>query len=146
VEFIQITAFRLVLRLTMGRGATAMYLLVHTEENRAAIEEDLNAELEVQLGAAPSIKRTSPMPDRNGDFGLYDGGSIRILQIDRWIPELLTLLDTHVVRLERSGAQFLFLATPAMAEKLLVEAPNFRNRITEVLRIVPDDFSGGMTL
>jgi hypothetical protein len=54
-------------------------------------------------------------------------------------------LDTHVVRLERSGGQLLFLSTQNTAEQLLVQTPNFRSRLTEVLRITPDPSIGELT-
>ena len=116
----------------MGQGTAAMYLLIHAPETRAGIEADVGAELSVQLGMV--------LP--NAGLLDTDAGPIRVLWIDRWIPELVSLLDTHVVRLERTGAQFLFLTTATLAERLLVEAPNFRNRLTEVLQIVEDDPAG----
>ena len=120
-----------------------MYLLVYEEGAQSSIEADLSAEVEVQLSSSLPMGRVSEMLDHGEALGLADAGSIRVLRIDRWSPELVVLLDTHVIRLEQTGAQFLFLATPALAEQLLVEAPNFRNRLTEVLRIVPDDPSAG---
>ena len=98
---------------------------------------DLQAEVEVQMASSLPIGRVSELLDVDDVLGLPDAGPIRVLRIDRWSPELVALLDTHVIRLERTGAQFLFLTTPTLAEQLLVEAPNFRNRLTEVLRIVP---------
>jgi len=127
----------------MGQGSTAMYLLIYEEGAQFAIEADLRAEVEVQLATPLPIGRVSELLDVDEVLGLPDSGPIRALQIDRWSPELVAMLDTHVIRLERTGAQFLFLTTPALAEQLLVEAPNFRNRLTEVLRIIPDDPSGG---
>jgi hypothetical protein len=144
IAFSTTTAFRLVRRLAMGQGTTGgMYLLIYEEGAQSAIETDLRAEVEVQMASPLRIGRASELFDVDNTFGLSEGGPIKILRIDRWLPELVALLDTHVIRLERTGAQFLFLTTPALAEQLLVEAPNFRNRLTEVLRIVPDDPSGG---
>lgn len=143
IDFSATTAFRLVRRLVMGQGTASMYLLLYEEGEQSAIEADLRAEVEVQLSSPLPIGRVSELGDTDGALGLPDAGPIRVLGIDRWSPDLVALLDTHVIRLERSGAQFLFLTTPALAERLLVEAPNFRNRLTEILRIVPDDLSGG---
>ncbi len=120
----------------MGQGSTSMYLLIYEEGAQSAIEADLQAEVSVQLSSGLPIRQ-----DVNDLLGLPDADQIRVLRIDRWSPELVALLDTHVIRLERTGAQFLFLATRALVERLLVAAPNFRNRLTEVLRIVPDDLS-----
>ena len=104
----------------------------------------LNAEFELHFGTPPPMTMVSAPPDHDGDFGLYEGGPIRVLWIDLWLTQLVPLLDTHVVRLERIGGQFLFLATPELAERLLVQAPNFRNRLTDIMRIVPDDLSGSV--
>ena len=49
IAFATTTAFRLVRRLAMGRGSTAMYLLIYDEGTEGAIENDLQAEVEVQL-------------------------------------------------------------------------------------------------
>lgn len=120
-----------------------MYLLVCDNREQDTIEADLRAEVEVQLDELLPIGRVSGMAGSDRDCGLPDTGPIRVLRIDRWLPELVGLLDTHAVRLEQTGAQFLFLTTAVLAEQLLMTAPNFRNRLTEVLRIVPDDPSGG---
>jgi hypothetical protein len=143
ITFSTTTAFRLVRRLAMGQETTGMYLLIYEEGAQSAIESDLRAEVEVQMASPLRIGRVSELFGVDDAFGLSEAGPIRVLRIDRWSPKVVALLDTHVIRLERTGAQFLFLTTPALAEQLLVEAPNFRNRLTEVLRIVPDDPSGG---
>jgi hypothetical protein len=127
----------------MRQESTAMYLLVCEEGAEVAIDADLGTEFELQLGSPLAIERVSERAESSGDLGLLGDGPIRALRIDRWSSGLVTLLDTHVIRLERTGAQFLFLTTRALAERLLVEAPNFRNRLAEVLQIVPEDVSGG---
>jgi hypothetical protein len=119
-----------------------MYLLIHADCEESVIEADLQAEAEVQLGSHVPIGPVLDLLNEPGGLKLDDTNPIRILRIDRWSPELIGLLDTHVIRLERSRAQFLFLATDNLSERLLVAAPNFRNRLTEVLRILPDDPSG----
>jgi hypothetical protein len=145
IDFSTTTAFRLVRRLVMGRGTTAMYLLICDEGTQLAVEADLQAEVEVQMASPLQIGRVSERLDVDDILLAHDTASLRALRIDRWSPELVPLLDTHVIRLERTGAQFLFLTTPAIAEQLLMEAPNFRNRLTDILRIVPDDPSSGGT-
>lgn len=143
IDFSTTTAFRLVRRLAMGQGSAAMYLLIYEEGAQFAIEADLKAEVDVQLAHPLSIARASEMLNGDEALGLDGGSPIRVLQVDRWLPDLVALLDTHVIRLERTGAQFLFLSKSELAERLLIEAPNFRNRLTDVLWIVPDDPSGG---
>ena len=120
-----------------------MYLLIYADGAQSAIEADLRAEVEVQLSKPLSIGRISEWLDVSDAIGAEDVDSIRVLHIDRWSSGLVALLDTHMIRLEQTGAQFLFLTNPALAEQLLIGAPNFRNRLTEVLQIVPDDPSGG---
>ena len=143
IDFSTTTAFRLVRRLAMGQGSTAIYLLIHEDGKRPDIEADLRAEAEVQLGIQPPIGSVDDLLGEPLGLKLDDANPIRILRIDHWSPELVGLLDTHVIRLERSGAQFLFLTTDKLSERLLVAAPNFRSRLTEILRILPDDPSGG---
>jgi hypothetical protein len=120
-----------------------MYLLICEEIAQDDIVAELRAEVEVQLGIRLPIALVSELLRGDNGFGLEDMDPIRVLRIDRWSPELIGLLDTHVVRLERSGAQLLFLTTDRLSEQLLVAAPNFRSRLTEILRILPDDISGG---
>jgi len=137
-DFSTTTAFRLVRRLAIGDHSTSMYLLICEEADQPVIESDLKAEVEVQTGSALPVGRVSEHLETGDTLGLPDSGPIRALRIDRWSPALVAALDTHVVRLERTGAQFLFITSPALAEQLLNQAPNFRNRLTEVLCIIPD--------
>ncbi len=123
-----------------------MYLLIYDEGTELAVESDLQAEVEVQLGMPLSIGRVSALLGIDPALGLDMKDRVRALRIDSWSQILVDLLDTHVVRLERTGAQFLFLTTAELSDQLLVAAPNFRNRLTEVLRIVPDDPSGAGSL
>jgi hypothetical protein len=139
IDFGTTTAFRLVRRLATGEGSTAMYLLVHQEGERIAIESDLQAEAEVQLGVRSPIGLASDLIHDPGSLKSDNINPIHLVRIDRPSRELIALLDTHVVRLERSAAQFVFLATDRISEKLLASAPNFRSRVTDVLRILPDN-------
>lgn len=125
-------------RLVMGEGSTAMYLLVHEDSERIIIETDLQAEAEVQLGSRLPIELASDLFRETGGLKLDHTNPIRVLRINQWSAELVSLLDTHVIRLERTRAQFVFLTTDRLSEQLLVAAPNFRSRLTEVLRILPD--------
>ena len=136
-EFATTTAFRLVRRLAIGQDSTSMYLLV-CEEDAESVVSDLRAEIGVQMTLPLPVARVS---ETNVEFP--ESGSIRGVVIDQWSPDLVAALDTHVIRIERTRAQFLFITSPAIAERLLVEAPNFRNRLTEVLQIVPDTATEG---
>ena len=126
----------------MGQASTAMYLLICDEHAQDDVETDLRAEVEAQLGVRLPVGLIEEMFLEDVGFGPDDTNPIRLLRIDRWSPELIGLLDTHVVRLERTGAQFLFLTTDKLSEQLLKAAPNFRNRLTEIMRILPDGTLG----
>jgi hypothetical protein len=117
-----------------------MYLLVYASEMGSAVEEDLRAEVQVQLGAEVEIE---PVSVERIAISNTPTRHLRILRIDQWSPALIPLLDTHVVRLEKMNIQFLFLVSEGVYEQLLVSAPNFRSRLTEILQIVPEHASGG---
>jgi hypothetical protein len=121
-----------------------MYLLIYDESVKLDVEADLQAEVEVEFGRRLPIGMVSELMREDDGVRRDDVDPIRVLRIDNWSPKLIGLLDTHVIRLERTGAQFLFLTTSKLAEQLLAAAPNFRNRVTEVLRILPDDPSGAI--
>jgi hypothetical protein len=57
IDFSTTTAFRLVRRLAMGQGSTAMYLLIYEEGTESVIEADLQAEVEVQMSVPLTIWR-----------------------------------------------------------------------------------------
>lgn len=145
IESDGISAFRLVRRLALGQGTSAMYLLVCSEDVKSAVEDDLKAETEIQFG--------SPLPFADIEVLLGDpvlgipwfGQPIFGFRFNELAVDIVGLVDAHVVRLERSGSQLLFLATDGTAEQLLVRAPNFRSRLTEVLRIIPDPSIGEQT-
>jgi hypothetical protein len=100
INFATTTAFRLVRRLAMGQGSTGgMYLLIYEEGVQSTIETDLRAEVEVQMSSPLPIGRASELIGVDDTLGLSKGGPIRVLLIDRWLPELVALLDTHVIRL-----------------------------------------------
>jgi hypothetical protein len=102
------------------------------------VETDLNAEGAIQMGVGLVIAHLSELSQLGYALDAREGGRVRAIWIDEWSSELVATLDTHVVRLERTGAQFLFITSAALADRLLTEAPNFRSRLTEMLRIVPD--------
>ena len=116
VDFLKTTAFRLVRRLATGQGSVVFYVLIYAENDLPDIEADLRAEIQVQIGVLPAFGVASTILREGAGLILDDADPIRILRIDCWSPELVALLDTHVIRLERSGAQFLFLATEKLAD------------------------------
>jgi hypothetical protein len=138
--FSRTTAFRLVRDLAVEPSGTAMYLLVYAPEMRTAIEEDLRAEVQVQLGVEVRIDPVSAEGLTTSNSSM---SHLRILRIDQWFPALITLLDTHVVRIEKMNIQFLFLVSENVYEQLLASAPNFRSRLTDIVQIVSEDSAGG---
>jgi hypothetical protein len=145
IEFDEITAFRLVRRLAIGQGTFAMYLLICLSEEWSTIETDLRAEVEVQLGAKLPFDDIDALLRQPSSMGSCSDQPVCALRITELNPDVVSLVDTHVVRLERKGNQLLFLANPSTAEQLIVHAPNFRSRLTEVLRITPDSSIGELT-
>jgi hypothetical protein len=113
-----------------------MYLLVYSPEVERAIEEDLRAEVQVQLGVSAEVELVSAA-ELGGPKS--PAAQLRILRIDQWFPELIALLDTHVVRLEKMNVRFLFLVSDAVYEQLITTAPNFRSRLTDIIQIIPED-------
>jgi hypothetical protein len=143
-DFSTTTAFRLMRRLALVPESNAMYLLIYEDGELLLVEADLLAEAEVQLGSRLQIGSVSDLLIDPGGLTTKDKNPIRVLRIDDWSPELIGLLDTHVIRLEQVRAQLLFLTTDALSEQLLVAAPNFRSRLAEVLRILPDSSAGSV--
>ena len=145
IHFDETTAFRLFRRLGVGQGSFAMYLLICPTEDWLIVEDDLKAEADVQLGLKlpfNDIEILLREPSLAGDCLDQPVCAFRISELN---SAVISMVDTHVVRLERSGGQLLFLSTQNTAEQLLVKTPNFRNRLTEVLRITPDPSFGELT-
>jgi hypothetical protein len=138
--FSRVTAFRFVRNLAVEQSGAGMYLLVYSPGEQSAVEEDLRAEVQVQLGIGAEVEPVSaaelagPTPT---------AAHLRILRIDQWFPDLIALLDTHVVRLEKMNVQFLFLVAEAVYEPLLTTAPNFRSRLTDIVQIIAENAAEG---
>src|SRR5690349_22632819 len=107
IPFDEITAFRLVRRLVVGQDTFAMYLLVCVDEMRSVIEDDLKAETKVQLGSPLHLVEISELllNAKIGNVSLVQ--SLLGINVNELNEEVLSLLDTHVVRFERTGAQLL---------------------------------------
>jgi hypothetical protein len=141
-EFSTVTPFRLARSIgAAGLQNPAIYLLICDAEAAAAVQADLVAEIDVQLGAAVQVETASEL--RANDLKVWRDGSIRIVLVDQWIPELVDSLDRHSAVLVQDGGKLLLLATKEWAERILRRAPNLRNRLTDVVMINPDDLSAG---
>lgn len=145
IQFDEITAFRLVRRLALGQDTFAMYLLVCSDDIRRTIEEDLKAESDVQLGLKLPFEDIETLIRGQAPEIANFERPVSGFHITNLNSDIISVLDTHVVRLARAGHQLLFLVTDSTAEQLIIQAPNFRNRITEVLRIIPDQSIGERT-
>lgn len=140
MKFSDVTAFRLVRSLgAAGARSPAIYLLICESESMEAVEADLRAEAEVQLGAAIRVDTASDV--LRNSLPLWHDGSTRLIHFDQWLPELVDAMDRHSALLVQDGGQLLLLAEGSTAERILKKAPNLRSRLTDVFRIGPDDLS-----
>ena len=142
IEFSTVTPFRLARSIAAaGLRNPAIYLLICDAEAAAAVQADLVAEIDVQLGAVVHSETASDM--RANDLNVWRDGSIRIVLVDRWIPELVDSLDRHSAVLVQDGGKLVLLAKKEWAERMLRRAPNLRNRLTDIVQIKPEDFPRG---
>ena len=131
------TAFRLVRRLAaIGPDSPSLYLLIADAPAMQAIQADIAAEVQVQLGVTlRSLAAVDVRLDKLEDvFPQACDMWVTLITLDRWLPRLVTTLDRNIVLLTRSGA-VLLLASPEVTERLLPAAPNLRNRLTGVFGI-----------
>jgi hypothetical protein len=140
--FSRVTAFRFVRNLAVEQSGAGMYLLVYSPGAQSAVEEDLLAEVQVQLGVSAEVE---PVSAAGLAGATPTAAHVRILKIDQWFPDLIALLDTHVVRLEKMNVQFLFLVAESVYEQLLTTAPNFRSRLMDIAQIIPEDAAEGVS-
>ena len=131
------TAFRLVRRLAaIGPDSPSLYLLIADAPAMQAIQADIAAEVQVQIGVTlRAFAAVDVRLDRLEDvFAQTPDSRVTLITLDRWLSKLVTALDRNVVFLTRSGA-VLLIASPEVAERLLPAAPNLRNRLTDVFAI-----------
>ena len=144
-DFSVTIAFGLVRRLAAaGTETPSLYLLISDAGAIRAVQADIAAEVQVQLGVGlRSLAAAGVRLDRlEAAFTGDPDRPITLITLDRWLPKLVTALDRNVVSLTRGGA-VLLLANQAVAERLLWAAPNLRNRLSDVLAIRPDEAFGG---
>jgi hypothetical protein len=142
IEFSSVTPFRFARSIAVaGLQNPAIYLLICDAEAAAAVAADLVAEIDIQLGAAVEIETASEL--RANGLKVWRDGSIRLVLVDQWIPELVDSLDRHSAVLVQDGGKLLLLATKELAERILRRAPNLRNRLTDIVQINPEGLAGG---
>ncbi len=144
-DFSATIAFGLVRRVAAaGTDTPSLYLLISDAGAIRAIEADIAAEVQVQLGVVlRSLVAAEMLLDRLEEaFTLDSNRPVTLITFDHWLPKLVAALDRNVVSLTRGGA-VLLLTNQAVAERLLSTAPNLRNRLSDVLAIRPDEAFGG---
>jgi len=138
------TAFRLVRRLaTAGIDTPSLYLLISDAGAIPAIQADIAAEVQVQMGVGlRALTAAEVKLDRLQEaFTVEPDRPVTLITLDRLLPRLVTALDRNIVLLTRSGA-VLLLASHEVAERILTAAPNLRNRFTDVLEMQLDEALG----
>ena len=145
IDFSATIAFGLIRRLaTAGTDTGSLYLLISDAGAIPAIQADIAAEVQVQIGVG--VRALAPadvrFDDSQGAFAPGHDKPVTLITLDQWLPKLVTALDRNIVLLTRSGA-VLLLASRKVAERILAEAPNLRNRLTDVVEILPDEAFGG---
>jgi hypothetical protein len=144
-DFSVTIAFGLVRRLAAaGTETPSLYLLISDAGAIRAVQADIAAEVQVQLGVGlRSLTAAEVRLDRlEGAFKRYPDRPVTLITLDRWLPKLVTALDRNVVSLTRRGS-VLLLADQGVAERMLSAAPNLRNRLSDVLAIRPEEVLGG---
>ncbi len=128
-----------------GQEVPSVYLLILEPATAMAIQADLAAEVQVQLGTTlRSLVASEMEPERLDDAFRQDvEWSVVLIAVDRWVPKLIDSIDRNVVLLTNAGT-VLLVANRELAERVLTAAPNLRNRLTDVLAISPDEVFGGV--
>lgn len=144
-DFGHSTAFGFVRRLAAtGVGCPSMYLLLSESSAIEAVQADLVAEIEVQLGSEIRMRVASEVAPEKLEQAFLPSGApaVTLVRFDRWVPQLVQSLDRNVVLLTRAGV-VLLLSTMDLGRRTLAAAPNLRSRITDVLSLTPDEGVGG---
>jgi hypothetical protein len=140
-DFDHITPFRLVRTIAAaGRQHPAIYFLICEAAVAKLVEADLRIEIDIQLAAPVRTESISGLRDK--DLPLARDGSIWLVHVDQWLPELIDSLDRHSPFLVQGGSQLLLLVENEMAKRIIRRAPNLRNRLTDVFEIAPEHLAG----
>ena len=145
IDFSATTTFGVVRRVAAtGLSTPSIYVLICEPGDLGAVQEDLAAEIEVQLGSElRSLDASNITFDVLLDANAHaNGPGIVLLAMRRWEHILVDSIDRNIVLLTESGA-LLLLTSFDVAERILAKAPNLRSRLTDVLLIGPDEALGG---
>lgn len=139
-KFSPTTTFEVIRRLAaIGLSAPSLYVLICDRGEMEAVQSDLVAETDVQLGSELQLLDGSNSSLEQFFEAIASNGEPRavLLTIRRWEPKLVDSLDRNIVLVTRAGP-LLLLADSEIAERILSAAPNLRNRLADVLLIRPD--------
>jgi hypothetical protein len=145
IDFSTTTTFEVVRRVAAAGLATpSIYVLICEPGELGAVQEDLAAEIEVQLGSElRSLDASNITFDVLFEATAHaNGPGIVLLAMRRWEQNLVDSIDRNIVLLTDSGPLIL-LTSFDVAERILAKAPNLRSRLADVLLIGPDEALGG---
>jgi hypothetical protein len=145
IDFSTTTTFEVVRRVAAaGLGVPSIYVLICEPGVLRAVQEDLAAEIEVQLGSElRSLDASNITFDVLLEANAHaKGPGIVLLAMRRWEQNLVDSIDRNIVLLTDSGPLIL-LTSFDVAERILAKAPNLRSRLADVLLIGPDEALGG---
>jgi hypothetical protein len=145
IDFSTTTTFGVVRRVAAaGLSTPSIYVLICEPAELVAVEKDLAAEIEVQLGSElRSLDASNITFDILLEANTHaEGSGIVLLTMRRWEHDLVDSIDRNVVLLTDAGP-LLLLTSFDVAERILAKAPNLRSRLADVLLIGPDEALGG---
>jgi hypothetical protein len=142
-EFSATTPFRLVRRLAaVGQDTPSVYLLICNAGEMDTVLADMTAEVQAQLGLNLRPFAASELrPESLQALAKHYPGDLVVITLDHWLPMLVSSFDRNIVLLTAGGTVVL-LAVRDIAERMLRVAPNLRNRLTDVLVLIPDEVFG----
>ena len=124
-----ITPFSLIREISIaGRENPAVYLLACKPGTVGAVEDDLLAEIRVQLDDLVVMQTISALLERSFT-SQTTAPLLRLVEVDQCAPGVMESLDGYSALLAENGSQLLLLAESDTADQLLRAAPNLRNRL-----------------
>jgi len=139
-EFSTTTTFGVIRRVaSMGLTSPSLYVLICERGEMEAIQSDLAAEMDVQLSSELRLLDAPNLSVEQLSDAITPDGEPRavLLTIRQWERRLVDSLDRNIVLVTGAGP-LLLLTDFKIAERILSEAPNLRNRLADVLLIRPD--------
>jgi hypothetical protein len=142
-EFSATTPFRLVRRLAaVGQDTPSVYLLICDAGEMDMVLADMAAEVQTQLGLnLRPLSASELRPESLEALAKHHAGDLVVVTLDHWLPTLVSSFDRNIV-LFTAGGTVVLLAIRDIAERMLRGAPNLRNRLTDVLVLIPDGVLG----